>query len=230
MQVSFVHFSRSMPGNSIIVWTFPVFGNLQVINRADSIKEAQILRSSAGKKSKFRQNWRFSVRTNSATPVNVLAESSYSRNACQGSYYSLQSTISCLQVLRKAKCLIQRPEFAHFRVMAHQRRLNQLLSELKPAPESIGTLKLGAITYDVPASLTPSRLARSSHLLDINDPVNVDNLHFILQKYLLGQDVFLVSQPGPYARRLAMTFARYLSHLSLRLANSPCSALQFNQQ
>ncbi|KAF8150343.1 AAA domain-containing protein [Pholiota molesta] len=95
--------------------------------------------------------------------------------------------------------------------MAHQRRLNQLLSELKPAPESIGTLKLGAITYDVPASLTPSRLARSSHLLDINDPVNVDNLHFILQKYLLGQDVFLVSQPGPYARRLAMTFASIIN-------------------
>ncbi|THH30493.1 hypothetical protein EUX98_g3701 [Antrodiella citrinella] len=28
----------------------------------------------------------------------------------------------------------------------------------------------------------------------------------MLQKYILGQDVFLLSQPGPYARRLAMTF------------------------
>jgi len=94
--------------------------------------------------------------------------------------------------------------------MAPQRRLNQLLSELKEAPEPIGTLKLGDITYEVPASLTPSRLPRTSSLLDVNDPVNLDNLHFILQKYLLGQDVFLVSQPGPYARRLALTFAKYV--------------------
>jgi len=92
--------------------------------------------------------------------------------------------------------------------MAPQRRLNRLMSELTPAPELIGTLKLGDVTYEVPASLTPSRLPKSSHLLDVKDPVNLDNLHFMLQKYLLGQDVFLVSQPGPYARRLAMTFAR----------------------
>ncbi|RDB28140.1 von Willebrand factor A domain-containing protein 8 [Hypsizygus marmoreus] len=92
-----------------------------------------------------------------------------------------------------------------------QRRLNHLLRELTPAPAPVGTLKLGDITYEVPASLTPSRLARSRDLLDINDPVNVDNLHFILQKYLLGQDVFLVSQPGPYARRLALTFASLIN-------------------
>ena len=92
--------------------------------------------------------------------------------------------------------------------MAPQRRLNRLLSELTPAPELIGTLKLGSIIYEVPASLTPSRLPKSSQLLEVKDPVNLDNLHFMLQKYLLGQDVFLVSQPGPYARRLAMTFAR----------------------
>lgn len=92
--------------------------------------------------------------------------------------------------------------------MAPQRRLNQLLSELTPKPGPIGTLKLGDITYEVPASLETSRLARTAHLLDVNDPVNLDNLHFMLQKYLLGQDVFLVSQPGPYARKLALTFAR----------------------
>ena len=96
----------------------------------------------------------------------------------------------------------------HSQQMAPQRRLNQLLNALNEAPETVGTLKLGDITYEVPASLTPSRLPRSSTLLDVNDPVNLDNLHFILQKYLLGQDVFLVSQPGPYARRLALTFAR----------------------
>ncbi|KJA23810.1 hypothetical protein HYPSUDRAFT_137004 [Hypholoma sublateritium FD-334 SS-4] len=95
--------------------------------------------------------------------------------------------------------------------MAPQRRLTQLLNELKPTPSPIGTLKLGDITIEVPDSLTPSRLTRSSHLLDLNDPVNLNNLHFILQKYLLGQDVFLVSQPGPYARRLALTFASIIN-------------------
>ncbi|KAK0451876.1 AAA domain-containing protein [Armillaria borealis] len=79
------------------------------------------------------------------------------------------------------------------------------------SPGSIGTLKLGAIEYEVPASLNPSRLPRSKALLDIRDPANVDNLHFMLQKYLLGQDVFLVSQPGPYARRLALTFASIIN-------------------
>lgn len=94
--------------------------------------------------------------------------------------------------------------------MGPTRRLAQLLAELASPTPSIGTLKLGNITYDVPSALTPSRLSRTKELLDITDPVNVDNLHFILQKYLLGQDVFLVSQPGPYARRLALTFARYV--------------------
>ncbi|GLB39985.1 putative von Willebrand factor (vWF) type A domain [Lyophyllum shimeji] len=92
-----------------------------------------------------------------------------------------------------------------------RRRLNHILRELTPAPEPVGTLKLGGITYEVPAASTPSRLARSKDLLDINHPVNRDNLHFLLQKYLLGQDVFLVSQPGPYARRLALTFTSIIN-------------------
>lgn len=90
-----------------------------------------------------------------------------------------------------------------------QRRLNHILSELTPMPPFVGTLKLGDITYEVPASFYPPRLPHSKELLDIQDPVNRDNLYFMLQKYLLGQDLFLVSQPGPYARRLALTFARY---------------------
>lgn len=89
-----------------------------------------------------------------------------------------------------------------------QRRLNQLLSALTPPIPSIGTLKLGDITYEVPPSLSPSRLPHSGELLDVQNPLNLDNLHFMLQKYILGQDIFLVSQPGPYARRLALTFAR----------------------
>ncbi len=92
--------------------------------------------------------------------------------------------------------------------MAPERRLNRLLNELTPTRETIGTLTLGDIVYDVPASLVPSRLPHSTSLLDVDDPFNLDNLHFMLQKYLLGQDIFLVSEPGPYARRLALTFAR----------------------
>ncbi|KAL0946287.1 hypothetical protein HGRIS_012537 [Hohenbuehelia grisea] len=92
-----------------------------------------------------------------------------------------------------------------------QRRLHQLQNELKAPVPSVGTLKLGSITYDIPASLAPTRLPHTKELLDIYDPFNKDNLHFLLQKYLLGQDMFLVSQPGPYARRLAMTFASMIN-------------------
>ena len=90
-----------------------------------------------------------------------------------------------------------------------QRRLTRLLHELSPPPPTIGTLKLGDIAIDIHASKTPTRLPHSENtLLDAEDPFNANNLHFMLQKYLLGQDVFLLSQPGPYARRLAMTFCR----------------------
>ena len=90
-----------------------------------------------------------------------------------------------------------------------QRRLTQLLSELTPPAPVIGTLKLGEIAVDIHASQTPTRLPHADDtLLDTRDAFNADNLHFMLQKYLLGQDIFLLSQPGPYARRLAMTFCR----------------------
>jgi len=89
-----------------------------------------------------------------------------------------------------------------------QQRLNNLLSQFAPQPEVLATLKLGDITYEVPASLTPSRLPHSRHLLNVNDQGNLDNLHYLLQKFLLGQDICIVSEPGPYARRLALTFAK----------------------
>ncbi|KAI0049548.1 hypothetical protein FA95DRAFT_1489014 [Auriscalpium vulgare] len=96
--------------------------------------------------------------------------------------------------------------------MASDRRLNRILQELTPPPPSIGSLTLGGITYNVPASQTPSRLPHFADVpLDTGDSMNLDNLHFMLQKYLLGQDVFLLSQPGPYARRLAMTFCSLIN-------------------
>ncbi|KAJ3983012.1 AAA domain-containing protein [Lentinula detonsa] len=114
--------------------------------------------------------------------------------------------------------------------MLAPRRLAKILNELRPPTGTqIGQLKLGDITYEVTEALTPSRLpsnsswnwagkiseealeTRGSYLLNPTDEMNADNLHFMLQKYLLGQDIFLVSQPGPYARRLAFTFASLLN-------------------
>lgn len=89
-----------------------------------------------------------------------------------------------------------------------KRRLEHLVRALTNTRPTIGTLKLGGITYEVPQCSEPSRLPQSKDLLDLQNALNQDYLHFMLQKYLLGQDIFLVSQPGPYARRLAMTFCR----------------------
>ena len=91
-----------------------------------------------------------------------------------------------------------------------KRRLEAIQRALVPPPPTVGKLTLGGIEYDIPTSATPSRLPHihPEDLLDLQDPFNQDNLHFLLQKYLLGQDVFLVSQPGPYARRLVMSFCR----------------------
>jgi len=96
--------------------------------------------------------------------------------------------------------------------MAPQRRLNQILNELRPNPPILGILKFGDIVYEIPAALAPRRLPRTTTLLEPTDG-NLENLHFMLQKYLLGQDIFLVSQPGPYARRLALTFVRWAYYL-----------------
>ncbi|KAF9648314.1 hypothetical protein BDM02DRAFT_3187271 [Thelephora ganbajun] len=96
-------------------------------------------------------------------------------------------------------------------------RLKKLLSELSPStsgsPQTIGTLELGGISYDVPAPLDPTRLphCKTSAYLDVRDGFNYDGLNFMLQKFLLGQDVFLLSQPGLYARRLVMTFCRMIN-------------------
>ncbi|KAI0708684.1 AAA domain-containing protein [Earliella scabrosa] len=93
-----------------------------------------------------------------------------------------------------------------------QRRLKHVLDALAPTPKPIGVLKLGDISHEILASSEPSRLPHSEDvLLDASNPFNLDNLHFMLQKYLLGQDIFLLSQPGPYARRLALTFCRLIN-------------------
>ncbi|KAI0634180.1 AAA domain-containing protein [Trametes polyzona] len=92
------------------------------------------------------------------------------------------------------------------------RRLKHLLSGLTQPPQAVGVLRLGEISHEIYPAAEPSRLPHTEDaLLDTNDAFTLDNLHFMLQKYLLGQDVFLLSQPGPYARRLALTFCRMLN-------------------
>lgn len=117
--------------------------------------------------------------------------------------------LGTLPRLSTCHCLL-RISSPRFRTMSTpKRRLEHLVRTLTTSRPIIGTLKLGGITYGVPECSDPTRLPHSKDLLDLHDALSQDYLHFMLQKYLLGQDIFLVSQPGPYARRLAMTFCRY---------------------
>ncbi|KIJ23961.1 hypothetical protein M422DRAFT_89453, partial [Sphaerobolus stellatus SS14] len=93
-----------------------------------------------------------------------------------------------------------------------ERRLKSIVRALATSStSSVGTLKFGGLTYDIPQSSAPSRLSHTKDLLDPQDVVNSKHLYFLFQKFLLGQDVFLVSQPGPYARRLALTFCSLIN-------------------
>lgn len=94
--------------------------------------------------------------------------------------------------------------------MSSTRRLKGIQNALAASTEIIGTLTLGDISYPVPASRFPSRLTHLSPL-DPNDERTREHLYFLLQKFVLGQDVFLLAQPGPYARRLALTFCNLLN-------------------
>ncbi|KAI0772733.1 AAA domain-containing protein [Trametes elegans] len=95
--------------------------------------------------------------------------------------------------------------------MAH-RRLQHVLRALDSPGRPLGVLTLGDISREVYPAADPSRVPHTEDaLLDTDDAFNLGNLHFMLQKHLLGQDVFLLAQPGPYARRLALTFCRLIN-------------------
>jgi hypothetical protein len=96
--------------------------------------------------------------------------------------------------------------------MSSTARLKSLLHALTPS-ESIGELKLGDVTFPVPTANDPTRLPSLplEELLDWKDRNSSNNvdLEWLLKKYILGQDVFIVGEPGGlYARRLVMTFCR----------------------
>lgn len=94
--------------------------------------------------------------------------------------------------------------------MAPKDRLEHVYSTLVTPPPTqplLGTLSLGALSVPIYSSPHPLRLPHSSHLLDLTDPSTASNLEWLLKKSILGQDVFLYGAPGPYARRIAMTYA-----------------------
>lgn len=91
-------------------------------------------------------------------------------------------------------------------------RLERVLSTLAPVPQEtrsiLGHLTLSSISTPIYTSLTPARLPYSPTTLPLTNSTTTSHLFWLLQKYLLGQDVFLISPPGPYSRRLAYTFAK----------------------
>ena len=99
--------------------------------------------------------------------------------------------------------------------MSPTNRLKALLQLISPSPTSqlIGHLQLGSVTFPISSASDPTRLPGlpKAELLDWRDTEGYtsENLEWLLKKYILGQDVFLVGEPGGlYARRLIMTFCR----------------------
>ncbi|EST08393.1 ATPase, dynein-related, AAA domain protein [Kalmanozyma brasiliensis GHG001] len=74
--------------------------------------------------------------------------------------------------------------------------------------EKLGTFTLGPnVAIPVFQPKLPERLPSDRLLLNLDDPIALEHLEFLAKKWQLGQDVFLLSAPGPYARRLSLTFA-----------------------
>ncbi|PWY99398.1 hypothetical protein BCV70DRAFT_162599 [Testicularia cyperi] len=77
--------------------------------------------------------------------------------------------------------------------------------------EKLGTFTLGPnVTIPVFKPDQPHRLPAERLLLNLDDPITLEHLEFLGKKWQLGQDVFLLSAPGPYSRRLSLTFAALL--------------------
>ncbi|GAA5909649.1 hypothetical protein JCM8208_003837 [Rhodotorula glutinis] len=75
----------------------------------------------------------------------------------------------------------------------------------------LGHLTLDDLRVPVYETRDVARLPRDDLLLDAADPVVRGEIEFLMKKWGLGQDVFLLSSPGPYTRRLAQTFLSLLN-------------------
>ncbi|BGP51199.1 hypothetical protein JCM10450v2_007128 [Rhodotorula kratochvilovae] len=75
----------------------------------------------------------------------------------------------------------------------------------------LGHLTLDDLRVPVYTTRDTARLPRDDLLLDAADPVVAAEVKWLMQKWELRQDVFLLSSPGPYTRRLAQTFLHLLN-------------------
>ncbi|XP_041857473.1 von Willebrand factor A domain-containing protein 8 [Melanotaenia boesemani] len=68
-----------------------------------------------------------------------------------------------------------------------------------------GTVMIGEIAYKLKTPQNPE-LVPVKHISDIMPQMVVQHLRWIMQKDLLGQDVFLIGPPGPLRRSIAMQY------------------------
>ncbi|GAA5867426.1 hypothetical protein JCM1840_002135 [Sporobolomyces johnsonii] len=105
------------------------------------------------------------------------------------------------------------------RLSAVSRSLTSSSSTSAPPPSALayrqpgpllGHLVLDDTRLPVHETHDPARLPREDLLLDCRDPEVAKEVAWLMRKWILRQDVFLLSSPGPYARRLAQTFLSLL--------------------
>ncbi|KAM6986427.1 von Willebrand factor A domain-containing protein 8 [Aplochiton taeniatus] len=70
---------------------------------------------------------------------------------------------------------------------------------------SDGTVKIGDISYQLKAPQNPE-LVPVKHISDFLPQTVAQHLRWIMQKDLLGQDIFLIGPPGPLRRSIAMQY------------------------
>lgn len=108
---------------------------------------------------------------------------------------------------RSLRCFMTRPSA---RLAALQRQLHAGVARAASSADSAphGVLHIGPhVTIPVATPSAPERVPPARLWLDTADPIVQEHLEFLAKKWLLQQDVFLSSPPGPYARRLCQTFA-----------------------
>ena len=96
---------------------------------------------------------------------------------------------------------------------AWRRQRIRLFSSTTPSNHSVDqdVVKIGGVSILQNKStgrpdLVPSGIVRRWGD-DINSTEVVSHLRWLAQKYLMGQDAFLLGPPSPLRRRLALTFA-----------------------
>uniref|UniRef100_A0A8C9VSL0 von Willebrand factor A domain containing 8 n=1 Tax=Scleropages formosus TaxID=113540 RepID=A0A8C9VSL0_SCLFO len=68
-----------------------------------------------------------------------------------------------------------------------------------------GTVKIGEISFQLKPPRNPE-LVPVNHMMDTMPQTVAQHLRWIMQKDLLGQDVFLIGPPGPLRRSIAMQY------------------------